>query len=119
MARARAPWTTQRLIRLGFAVATLALTIGAVYVVTSRTAARSTATPEPPPANQIAGLRERLAKNPCEAPSGELLVTQLIALGRAAEAASFGTDFIARCGENAVIRRQLEAQGHRIPAATK
>ena len=118
MARVRAPWTTQRLIRLGFAIATLVLLITAVYVVTARIASRSTATPAPPP-NQIAALRERLAKNPCEAASGELLVTQLLALDRAAEAASFGTDFLARCGDNPAIRRQLEARGYRVVAPAR
>lgn len=110
MARVRAPWTTQRVVRLGFALATLVLLITAVYVVTARIAARSTAKPAPPP-NQIAALRARLAEQPCEAPSAELLVTQLLALDRAAEAASFGTDFLARCGDNAAIRRQLAARG--------
>ncbi|MGE0545899.1 MAG: hypothetical protein AB7O24_09685 [Kofleriaceae bacterium] len=56
---------------------------------------------------QIDALRQRLAAKPCEAPAAELLVKKLRIQGRIREARSFGSDFLARCGDNEYIRSRV------------
>ena len=58
-------------------------------------------------ARGIDELRARLAKNPCEAPSAELLVKKLRIQGHLLEAKTFGQDFLARCGDNEYIRSRV------------
>jgi hypothetical protein len=118
----RDPATSRlRRARVGFAIGTLVLLLIAVYVVATRwNRPRSKPTAEVTIATrqgQITGLRERLAKKPCETVSGELLVKQLIAVSRVREAATFGVDFISRCGESSFIRGRLEALGYTVPRA--
>jgi hypothetical protein len=52
---------------------------------------------------QLAEIRERLDKNPCDAPSAEELVKHLRIQGQLRAAKEFGKDFLARCGDDAYI----------------
>jgi hypothetical protein len=115
-ASVRRRWT-----RLAIGAAVAAVVVGGALFAIS--ASRSGTAP-PPDANmgavrrgQVDGLRARLAKNPCEAVSAELLVKQLVAVGDREVAARDGTAFVARCGENAFIRAQLTAIGVELPPA--
>jgi hypothetical protein len=114
-ASVRRRWT-RLAIAVGVAVVLAGGAVFAIKAMKSGTAPAPDADMRAVRRGQVDGLRARLAKNPCEAVSAELLVKQLVAVGEREAAERDGRAFVERCGENAFIRAQLAAIGAELPA---
>jgi hypothetical protein len=95
-----------RQLVIGFAlVAALIAVVFGVYKLMGKPA-----DPHAPKAavDTVPLLRDKLAKEPCNAPAAELLVKKLRMRGEVGEATRFGKDFLVRCGDNAYIKSRVE-----------
>jgi hypothetical protein len=103
-------WTTigARSRRLARAVGVV---VGLVLIVVMIAIVLAPSKPEgaelPPSQKQLDAARARLVIYPCHTRSAELIIRDMRRYGLVRDSKHFGEDFMARCGENAAIRRRI------------